>query len=184
MATRVVLTYRDYEALPEGDGRHYQILDGELFVTASPAPRHQRILGRLNDIVRRHVLDRGLGEVLFAPVAVILADTTVVEPDLVYLDRERQRLVSARAIDGPPTLVVEILSPSTAAVDRGTKRQLYSRYGVPFYWIVDPVARSLEAYALGEGADTLVTRATGSMSMSLPPFPDLAFAPDSLWPSG
>jgi len=175
-----VLTYLDYEALP-ADGRRYEIHDGELSVTAAPVPRHQRVLRDLHALLWDHVKSRGLGEVLFAPVAVILAETTIVEPDLVYLDSPRAALVSGRGIEGPPALVVEVLSPGTAAVDRGIKRQLYARYGIPHYWIVDPERRSIEAYVLAGATYRLEGRAAGSGHVSLPPFPDLAFVPESLW---
>ena len=78
-------------------------------------------------------------------------------------------------------MVVEILSPSTTLIDRNTKRQLYRRHGVPYYWIVDPEARTIEALALGEGEYQSVGRAFGAQPTSLPPFPDLAFIPGSLW---
>ena len=178
---RVILTYKNYEALP-ADGRRYEVHEGELSVTPAPSPRHQRILGNLNDIVRQHVKARGLGEVFFAPIDCILSDISIVQPDLVYLDTGRGGLVSNRGIEGPPTLVVEILSPSTMEIDRSTKRQLYARHGVPHYWIVDPEARTIEAYLLSEGGYQLVARATGPEVVSLPPFPDLAFVPASLWP--
>ena len=101
---------------------------------------------------------------------------------MVYLDTTRLSILSDRGSEGPPTLVVEILSPSTTLIDRSTKRQLYARYGVPYYWIVDPEARTIEAYSLSEGGYQLVTRATGSQTITLPPFPDLALIPGSLWP--
>lgn len=178
---RAVLTYRDYEALP-ADGRRYELHDGELSVTPAPGTRHQRISSALNSILKPHVVARGLGEVLYAPVDVILADTTIVQPDLVYLDTTRARLFSERGIEGPPTLVVEILSPSTIAIDRSIKLQLYRRFEVPYYWILDPEARTVEAYGLAEGRYTLLARVSGTGPVSLPPFPDLAFAPASLWP--
>jgi Uma2 family endonuclease len=106
----------------------------------------------------------------------------VVQPDLVYLDAARLPTVSARGLEGPPTLVVEILSPTTTLIDRSTKRQLYARYGVPYYWIVDPEARAVEAYRLAEDGYQLALRVTGRESVSLPPFPDLVFAPAALWP--
>lgn len=177
----MVLTYKEYEALP-ADGRRYEIHEGELSVTPAPNPRHQRILGRLNDLVRRHVECGRLGEVLFSPIDCILDESTIVQPDLVYLDPTRADLVSDRGIEGPPTLVVEILSPSTTLIDRGAKRQLYRRHGVPYYWIVDPEARTVEAYGLDEGEYRLLSRAHGPQPVSLPPFPELAFAPASLWP--
>ena len=178
---RVVLTYKEYEALP-ADGRRYEIHEGELSVTPAPSPRHQRILGNLNEILRQHVKTRDIGEVLLSPIDCILSETTIVQPDLVYLDPTRLSLVSDRGIEGPPTLVVEIVSPSTTLIDRSTKSQLYRRHGVPYYWIVDPEGRSIEAFALAEGGYRLVTRAAGAEPGALPPFPDLAFAPATLWP--
>ncbi len=178
---RVVLTYKDYEVLP-ADGRRYELHEGELSVTAAPNPQHQRIIRNLNEVLWHYVKSRGLGEVLFAPIDCILDETTVIQPDLVYLDSSRLSIVSSRGLEGPPTLVVEVLSPATTLVDRSTKRQLYARYGVPYYWIVDPEARTVEAYLLSEGGYQLATRAAGSEAVTLPPFPDLSFAPASLWP--
>ena len=178
---RVILTYKDYEALP-ADGRRYELHDGELSVTPAPTPRHQEISGNLNEILRGHVKTRGLGKVFYSPIDCILSDITVVQPDLLYLDPGRLNLVSDRGIEGPPTLVGEILSPTTTAIDRSTKRQLYARHGVPHYWIVDPEARTIEAYVLSAGGYQLATRAAGPEAVSLPPFPDLTFVPASLWP--
>ncbi|MBI2152688.1 MAG: Uma2 family endonuclease [Candidatus Rokubacteria bacterium] len=178
---RVILTYKDYEALP-ADGRRYELHEGELSVTPAPSPRHQRIVGALHLMLAQHVNSRGLGEVFLSPIDCILSETTVVQPDLVYLDTGRGSLVSNRGIEGPPTLVVEVLSPSTTEIDRSTKRQLYARHGVPYYWIVDPEARTVEAYVLSEGAYQLAARAAGPEPVSLPPFPALAFVPASLWP--
>jgi Uma2 family endonuclease len=167
---RVILTYKDYEVLPT-DGRRYELHEGELSVVPAPSPQHQRILGNLNEIIRQHVKSRALGEVFFSPIDCILAETTVVQPDLVFLDSSRLSIVSNRGLEGPPTLVLEILSPATTLIDRSTKRQLYARYGVPYYWIVDPEARTVEAYGLSEGGYQLAARAAGSETVSLPPFP-------------
>ena len=177
---RVVLTYQDYEVLP-ADGRRYEIHEGELSVTPAPSPQHQAILGNLNEILREHVKIRGLGKVFFAPIDCILGVTTIVQPDLIYLDATRLSLVSDRGIEGAPTLVVEVLSPSTTLIDRNTKRQLYQRHRVPYYWIVDPETRAIEAYSLSDGEYQLVTRAAGTVAVSLPPFSDLALIPASLW---
>jgi Uma2 family endonuclease len=178
---RVILTYKDYEVLP-ADGRRYELHEGELSVTPASSPQHQLISGNLYDILRQHVKSGALGEVLYAPIDCILGETTVVQPDLVFLDSSRLSIVSTRGLEGPPPLVVEILSPTTTLIDRSTKRQLYARYGVPYYWIVDPEARVVEAYSLAEGGYQLAARAAGRETVLLPPFPDLAFAPASLWP--
>lgn len=180
MATRVILNYKDYEALP-ADGRCYEIHEGELSVTPAPSPLHQQVIRNLSVLLHQHVKTRGLGEVLFSPIDCILSDITIIQPDIVYLEPRRLPAISARGIEGPPTLVVEILSPSTVQIDRGVKFQLYARHGVPYYWIVDPEARSIEAYTL-TGEAYQVTARGGADPISLPPFPDLELIPASLWP--
>ncbi|MGH7356364.1 MAG: Uma2 family endonuclease [Candidatus Rokuibacteriota bacterium] len=172
---RVVLTYQDYAALPN-DGRRYELHEGELSVTPAPGTRHQRAVGELFALLREHVRARGLGEVFVSPVDCILSDTTVVEPDLVYLDPTRAGLVSDRGIEGPPTLAVEVLSPSTARTDRSTKLQLYAKHRVPFYWIVDPDGPGIEAYVLTGDAFGLAARLGRGESGALQPFPDLTLS--------
>jgi len=178
---RTILTYKDYEALP-ADGRRYELHEGELSVTPAPSPKHQQVSRNLFLLLHHHVKSRGRGEVLYAPIDCILSDVTIVQPDIVYLENARLPAISARGIEGPPTLVVEILSPSTIQIDRSVKLQLYARHGVPYYWIVDPDAQSIEAYTLTGGAYQLMARLEGSQPVSLPPFPDLVLIPASLWP--
>jgi Uma2 family endonuclease len=100
---RGLLAYEDFLAMPE-DGVRREILDGELVVTASPVTLHQLVLGNLNDIVRGHVRAHGLGSVFFAPLSVVLANTTVVVPDLVYIAADRSSRLGARGVEGAPTL--------------------------------------------------------------------------------
>jgi Uma2 family endonuclease len=88
---------------------------------------------------------------------------------------------SARAIEGAPTLAIEILSPSTEHIDRRRKLHLYARHGVAHYWIVDPVARTIDAYTLGDGAYRVSVRLSGEQPAALPPFGDLALDPASIW---
>ena len=177
---QVVLNYKDYEALPN-DGRRYEIHEGELSMTPAPSPQHQRILRELFRILDTHVRTLGLGEVFFAPIDVILSDVSIVQPDIVYLTTERSRLVTSRGIEGAPALVVEILSPSTAQIDRHAKLQLYAGHGVPHYWIVDGETRSIEAYSLGNGRYAVGARGRGEERFSAEPFPELGFPLSSLW---
>lgn len=182
MATgRVVLTYEDYAALPN-DGRRYEVHDGELSVTPAPGRRHQETIGNLYLVLRQHIDAGALGTVFLAPFDVILSSTTVVQPDLVYVDSTRASIVTERGVEGAPSLAVEVISPSTPAIDRTVKLQLYARHRVPFYWIVDPDARSIEAYRHGDTGFVLVTRAQGTARVSLPPLSGLWLVPESLWP--
>ena len=180
MATRVILTYKDYEALP-ADGRQYELHEGDLSVTPAPSPRHQQVSANLFMLLRHHVRAHGQGEVLYAPIDCILSDITIVQPDIVYLDPGRLGTISSRGIEGAPTLVIEILSPSTIQIDQGVKFQLYARHGVPYYWIVDFEARRIEAHRLAEGTYKLTGRLEGSEPVSLPPLPDLPIVPVTIW---
>ena len=182
MTTRVRLTYEDYAALPD-DGRRYELHEGELSVTPAPGPVHQATLRNLVVILHGHVSARGLGEVLPAPLDCILDDATIVQPDIVYIETARRSVVSNRGIEGPPTLAVEIISPSTAGIDRRRKLQLYARYAVPYYWIIDPPAKTIEAYKLTPGAYREAGTLSGTSAVSLSPFADLMLDPREIWPT-
>ena len=182
MTTRVRLTYEDYAALPD-DGRRYELHEGELSVTPAPGLSHQDILGNLFVILRGHVNARRLGKVFVAPVDCIFENITIVQPDIVFIETARRSLMSERGIEGAPTLVVEVISPSTGAIDRRRKLQLYARYAVPFYWIVDPPARTIEAHAIAHGRYEEAGVLSGTAPASLPPFADLMLDPGEIWPA-
>jgi Uma2 family endonuclease len=142
---KIVLTYDDYCLLPN-DRSRYEILDGELSETPAPATKHQIALGNLHRILSNHVLAYRMGRLLLAPTDLILASTTVVQPDLIFIGTDRSGIVTERGVEGAPTLVIEILSLTTHRTDRQTKPQLYARYGVPHYWLLDPDRQVLESY--------------------------------------
>lgn len=180
MSARVILTYDDYAALPD-DGRRYELYEGELIMTPSPRPRHQAVIGNLHMLMVEHVRGHGLGEVFLSPIDVILSPITVLQPDLVYIETARLGIVTERAIEGTPTLVVEVLSPSTDARDRGVKQALYARHGVPFYWIVDPAARTIQAQRLGRESYETVAELDDATPATLPPLADLRLDPAAVW---
>lgn len=181
MATRIVLTYADYAAIPN-NGRRYELHEGELSVTPAPSSRHQEVVVNLVVLLTPHVKSRGLGKVLVSPIDCILSDTTVVQPDLVYVERSRLDAISERGIERPPTLVVEVLSPSTILIDRSVKGQLYARHRVPYYWIVDAEARTVEAFELAGDGYRLAAGLEGRRPAALPPFPGLMLDPSAVWP--
>lgn len=147
MAIAQMLTYADLLELP---GERRELLGGELKVAASPSKRHQRVVRKLGAYLGTATLE-GLGEVWYAPFDVYLDAHNVVQPDLLFVCTGRDAIVQENKVVGVPDLVVEILSPSTAAVDLswGTKGKLgtYQRFGVPYYWIVDPDFFWLDVYA-------------------------------------
>jgi len=141
-------TVDEFELLPEGDGIRYEILDGELVMSAAPATEHQRISRRLGYLLYQALELTGLAEVFNAPFDVELARDSVVEPDLVVIRSEHAERITRKRLVGPPDLVVEILSPSTAPRDLETKLRLYARHAIPSYWIVDPERRQVVEFVL------------------------------------
>jgi Uma2 family endonuclease len=181
MTSRIVLTYEDYAALPH-DGKRYELHEGELSPMGAPSVRHQLIIGNLYSIFRAYVLAVGRGQVLLSPLDCIMSDITVVQPDLVYVDETRRRLLSERALEGAPTLAVEILSPWSRHIDRGVKMRLYARHGVEWYWIVDGDGLTIDAHRLEGDGYRLDARLEGTTPRALPPFPDLPLDPAAIWP--
>ncbi len=135
-------TCEDYRTAPPD--KRYELLDGELLLTPAPNLKHQRLQFRLGSRLGRFIEERALGEFFFAPCDVVLSDTDVVQPDLLFVSRDRRHLLSGGDnVRGAPDLVVEILSPATADRDRGYKRALYAKHGVKEYWLVDPAAETV-----------------------------------------
>jgi Uma2 family endonuclease len=145
------VNFDDWLQTPD-DGRRYEILGGEFFVSPPPNLLHQRISKNLFLKLSQHLEATAAGEAFYAPVGVKLSEENVVEPDLVVVLEENRHRIGTQAIEGPPDLVVEILSPGTAGRDLGPKRALFERGGVPEYWIVDPEAATVEVLGLAGGA--------------------------------
>ena len=159
------LTYQDYARTPEGE--IWELIDGEKFMPPSPGAAHQRIDMRLGSRLHAFVDDRALGEVFSAPFDVVLSDLDVVQPDLLFVSNERSHIVTHANVRGAPDLVVEIRSPSTAGRDWTIKRDLYARYGVKEYWVVDPNERRIWVMLLGDGSlDEVGSYGTGDVLAS------------------
>jgi Uma2 family endonuclease len=147
--TRKRWTYSEFARLPESGSTRHEVIGDDLVVTPAPSLHHQRITGRLFAWLFDFVEKEGLGEVFPAPVDVLLGEGDYMEPDIVFVRSERSRdLLSDRGVEGPPDLVVEVLSPATEIRDRGIKLDRYRLFGVAEYWIVDPDGRSIEVWDL------------------------------------
>ena len=140
-------TYDDYLATP--DDERYELLEGDLVMVPAPSYTHQRVQSRLSRRLGHFIEEHELGECLNAPLDIVLSEKNIVQPDIVYVSREREPSIVQKdgKVHGAPDLVVEILSPSTAATDRGAKLDLYSNCGVREYWIVDPVKRTVDVFS-------------------------------------
>jgi Uma2 family endonuclease len=141
----VALTYEDYVELPN-DGKRYEILDGELFVTPAPSTRHQRVLGRIFFQITAFLRNQDRGEVLLAPCDVLLGEHDIVQPDLLFVAREHADRIEAANVKGAPDLLVEVLSPTTRRRDERTKRDRYRATGVAEYWLVDVDLETIKVY--------------------------------------
>ncbi|MDP9342555.1 MAG: Uma2 family endonuclease [Actinomycetota bacterium] len=165
------LTYEDLRAFPE-DNLRRELIDGELVVTAAPSTRHQDVVVRLCIRLGLYAEERG-GKLYVAPTDVFLADTNVVEPDVLFVRPENVSKVERPFVRGAPDLVVEVSSPSTRRLELVRKRELYERFGIPEYWFVDLEADRVEVYRLEEarhGPPALLSRADTLESPQAPGF--------------
>ena len=137
----IKFTYADYRNTP--DDKRYELLDGDLVMTPAPGTAHQRVSRNLTMLLGRSVELTGSGEIFVAPFDVVLSDTDVVQPDLLFVSNERAHIITDENLRGAPDLVVEILSPSTAERDQTFKRSLYAKHGVKEYWLVDTDAKTV-----------------------------------------
>jgi Uma2 family endonuclease len=112
---------------------------------------------------------------------VILDDETGVEPDLVYVSRERAGIIGERGVEGAPDLVGEALSPSTEARDRGMKMRRYAAAGIAHYWLLNVQAQTLEAYVLGESSYGPADIHTAGAIFRPTLFPGLEIPVDTIW---
>ena len=141
-------TYDDYARLPD-NGMRYEVIEGDLYMSPAPRPRHQRAVGRLYTKLANYLESRSLGEALMSPIDVRFPDVAdPVQPDIVFIPADRADMVADKWIEGVPDLLIEVLSPSNPGHDRRIKFGAYARAGVREYWIVDPDARTIEVNVL------------------------------------
>ena len=142
-------TYKDYCATP--DDERYELLNGDLMMVPAPNRKHQEVLTRLYLELGVFTKEHRLGKVYVAPFDVVLSDTDVVQPDLLFISRAREHTLTDENVRGAPDLVIEILSPSTADRDLGYKHELYGRHGVLEYWVVDPMGETIAVHRQRDG---------------------------------
>ena len=139
-------TYGDYLKLD--DDKRYEIIEGELLEMPAPSTTHQRLVGRLFRLMSEFVEEKDLGEVFVSPVDVILSETNVVQPDVVFVSKERSEIVREKGVFGAPDLVVEVISPSTLKRDTEDKKRIYAEHEVKELWLVFPGERAVEVFTL------------------------------------
>jgi len=148
--TKKKYTADDYMLLEEG--APFQLINYDLVMSPSPLAIHQLILFELSEaIVLFNIKNNRQGKWMYAPMDVRFNDGNILQPDILYISEERKHIIKDR-IEGAPDLVIEILSPSNAYYDLRTKKDVYEKYGVKEYIIIDPIQQTSELYALKDGA--------------------------------
>lgn len=173
------LTDVDLAELPD-DGKRYELIEGELIVSPAPVPAHQRAVSLMDRFLGR-AEEAGYGRVYIAPVEVRFDAHNVIQPDALFIRTARLHIVTETRIEGAPDLVIEVLLPSTRSRDLRAKRQLYERFGVPFYWVLDPGERTVQPHELtdrGYVAQPLL-HPTDTLGCAL--FPDVTTRVDRLF---
>jgi Uma2 family endonuclease len=138
-------TYADYLNLPD-DGKRYEIIDGELYMVPAPTLDHQRAAGTFHAIIWHFLEENPIGEVFPAPTDVIFSELSVVQPDVVFVSKEKSDILTRENIQGSPSLVIEVLSPGTERRDRTEKLETYARYGVQEYWMASEENETVEVW--------------------------------------
>lgn len=177
----IKMTARQFLELGEDPpGVRLELVDGEVAVSPSPVPRHGYVVFRLAAILVEYVEQNSLGRV-YPDIDTILGTYDIRRPDILYFSKDRLHLVGEKAMEGPPDLCIEVLSPSSGTIDRKDKFNQYEKAGVAHYWIVDPKARAIEAFELTRGQYEPSGQAEGDDIIALPPFADLNISLANLW---
>jgi len=152
-----VYNYQDYLELPD-DRTRYEIIEGELIMSPAPLTVHQQvslnIVLELGSFIRR----TKIGKIYFAPTDIILSDINIVQPDILFISKENLQIITAKNIKGVPDLIIEITSPATGYYDLSGKKDLYEKFGVSEYWIVDPMKQRVDIYQNFENKFELLQR--------------------------
>lgn len=139
--------YAEFARIP-GDRNRNEVIAGDICASPRPSPLHQRVLIRVLTRLNSFVEEHALGNVFIGPIDVLFGDEDFIEPDAVFVRRERDGIISDRGIEAAPDLIIEVASPATAYQDRMLKRERYAYFGVPEYWIVDYQSKQVEVYRM------------------------------------
>ncbi len=166
-----LFTAADYRSMPE-DGKRYQLIEGEIIMAPAPNTYHQVVQRNVLVLLDNYLRRRPMGTVLGAPCDVYLDDQNVYQPDLLFGAREHAEYIRDDGIHGAPDLIIEILSASTAALDR-RKRGHFATAGTVEFWQVDPALRQIQRFVFAENASKPVALIDEPETFSSPLFPEL-----------
>jgi len=172
-----LLTVEDYEFF-KNDGNRHEIIGGIHIMTPAPGTKHQNIVRILTAKLSIYLDSARTGIIFVSPIDVVISRFDVVQPDIIYIGREKRSIITEKNIQGVPDLIIEILSEGSLREDRLIKRKLYEKCGVAEYWIIDPFGDSAAIYTrMGdrlkktlefEGEDVLESPFFPGFALSLP----------------
>jgi Uma2 family endonuclease len=166
------LTVEDYRLLPES-GPRYQLIEGDLYMAPAPNRYHQEISGNLFLVLARYLERHRMGKLYTAPFDVYLDEINAHQPDLVFISKKNYSVLTAAGVQGAPDLVVEILSPKTAHLDKKPKRRVFARSGVKELWLIDPEVRQVHVYFLQKDPERAAATHGENDTFASPHFPGL-----------
>jgi len=162
-------------------GVRLELVDGQIAIGPGITPGHSHVNNSLSCILLGHIENNGLG-MLLGSIDVVFGEYDVRRPDIIYFRKDRAHLIREDdAIDGPPDLCIEILSPRSETIDREDKFKQYAAGRVLYYWIIDPMLRTIEAFRLVRGSYRECGRGQGNAEVSLPPFGNLKLPLGKIW---
>jgi Uma2 family endonuclease len=142
MVEKLRMTAAEFFELPESN-LPVELIKGEVIMSPAPVPKHQRV-SRKSLLVLENLIPNG--ELFYSPIDVYLDEDNVPQPDIVWVAADSRCVISEKRLEGPPDLIVEIFSPGTERRDKKAKFDLYQKFGVREYWMIDPEEEYVEVY--------------------------------------
>ncbi len=145
------LTYQEFKQMEfdDNDTSWYELINGELVRKQSPTIGHQNVADNILIAMKTYARKKQLGKAFSAPLDTVLDDGNAYHPDVLFVSIDRYHILDEKeeVVIGAPDIVVEILSKGTAIYDRGDKKDIYEKYGVREYWLVNPKSKTVEVYS-------------------------------------
>ena len=142
------ITVKELFEMDLEEGYFYELLNGNIVKKQAPSPQHQIAVSNLLAFMNVHALTNELGQCCTAPLDVFFDEHNNTQPDILFIREEREFIITNDGIEGQPDLIVEVISPSSIKNDRVTKKDLYLKFGVMEYWLIDPIYQTVEIYVL------------------------------------
>jgi Uma2 family endonuclease len=139
------------------EGYFYELLNGIIVKKQVPSPQHQEASGNIHAAIHAFIKTNQLGKCYTSPIDVFFDKYNNSQPDILFIRKNRQFIVTRDGIEGQPDLIVEIISPSSVRHDKVTKKALYLTFGVSEYWLVDPIYHTVEIYGLENNEYVLIS---------------------------